>query len=383
MTVPRPAIVWYRDDLRLSDHPALHAAAMTQSSVVCIYVLDENAPGVRGHGGAVRWWLAQSLRALQASLEERGATLVLRRGASPKIIAALAQEIGAGAVYWNEIAQAPERAVADDVASKLDVIGVAAHRFPGDLLAQPAVIRNKENRGLRVFTPFWRRVQALGDQPKPLPAPKKLNGVPDIASDKLERWKLEPTRPDWAGGLRESWQPGEKSAQARLRQFLADGIEGYSGDRDRPDRDGTSKLSPHLRFGEISPRQLWHAAHFAAAEHPRLSSDIDKFLSELGWREFCRHLLFDIPDLATRNLQPSFDGFPWKQNARALKAWQRGQTGYPIVDAGMRELWHTGVMHNRVRMVVASFLVKHLLIDWREGERWFWDTLVDADAGSN
>lgn len=383
MTSPRPAIVWYRDDLRLSDHPALHAAAKTHSSVVCVFVLDEKAPGVRSLGGAVRWWLAQSLRALQASLQERGATLVLRKGAAPKVIAALAQEIDAGAVYWNEIAQAPERAVADDVAAKLDDIGVAAHRFPGDLLAEPSTIRNKENRGLRVFTPFWRRVLALGDPPKPLAAPNKLNGVPDIASDKLESWKLEPTSPDWAGGLRESWEPGEKSAQVRLKQFLADGINGYSDDRDRPDREGTSKLSPHLRFGEISPRQLWHAAHFAAAEHPRLSGDIDKFLSELGWREFCRHLLFDIPDLATRNLQPSFDAFPWKQNAGALKSWQRGQTGYPIIDAGMRELWYTGVMHNRVRMVVASFLVKHLLIDWREGEQWFWDTLVDADAGSN
>ena len=183
--------------------------------------------------------------------------------------------------------------------------------------------------------------------------------------------------------MRESWQPGEASAQARLEAFLAGGIAGYAGDRDRPDRDGTSRLSPHLRFGEISPRQVWHAARFAAAEHPRLSADIDKFLSELGWREFCRHLLFDVPDLATRNLQPAFDDFPWKHDAKALRAWQRGRTGYPIVDAGMRELWHTGVMHNRVRMVVASFLVKHLLIDWRCGEQWFWDTLVDADAGSN
>ena len=167
-----------------------------------------------------------------------------------------------------------------------------------------------------------------------------------------------------------------------LKAFL-ENVGGYAGDRDRPDRDGTSRLSPHLRFGEISPRQVWHAARFAAAEHPRRAADIDKFLSELGWREFCRHLLYDLPDLAERNLQSSFDAFPWKRDAKALRAWQRGHTGYPIVDAGMRELWHTGVMHNRVRMVVASFLVKHLLIDWRDGEKWFWDTLVDADAGSN
>jgi deoxyribodipyrimidine photo-lyase len=378
---PRPAIVWFRDDLRLSDHPALHAAGSTQAPVVCIFVLDERTPGIRPPGGAARWWLAQSLRALQQSLRDRGASLVLRRGAASKVIAALAREVDAGAVYWNEIAQAPHQRVADQVAAALG--DVATHRFPGDLLVAPSQIRNKENRGLRVFTPFWRRVQSLGDPPKPLPAPKKLNGVSDIAGDALEDWHLEPTKPDWADGLRENWRPGEAAAQARLKAFLAGGIAGYSGDRDRPDREGTSGLSPHLRFGEISPRQIWYAAKFAAAEHPRLSSDIDKFLSELGWREFCRHLLYDVPDLATRNLQASFDAFPWKRDTKALRAWQRGQTGYPIVDAGMRELWHTGVMHNRVRMVVASFLVKHLLIDWREGEQWFWDTLVDADAGSN
>jgi deoxyribodipyrimidine photo-lyase len=216
-----------------------------------------------------------------------------------------------------------------------------------------------------------------------LPAPRKLCPAADLAGDRLESWHLEPARPDWAGGLRETWKPGEISARSRLTAFLADGVAGYCTGRDRPDRIGTSGLSPHLRFGEISPRQVWHAAGFAAAERPALSADIDKFLSELGWREFCRHLLFDVPDLMVRNLQPAFDGFAWRHDDMALRAWQRGLTGYPIVDAGMRQLWHCGVMHNRVRMVAASFLVKHLLIDWRQGERWFWDTLVDADAGSN
>ncbi|WP_298267712.1 deoxyribodipyrimidine photo-lyase [uncultured Bradyrhizobium sp.] len=384
----QPVIVWFRDDLRLSDHPGLYEAASRGAPVVGVYVHDEQSralkpPAARPLGGATRWWLAQSLRALRSSLEAIGGTLVLRTGPAATVIATLAREINAGTVFWNGIAQAPHQAVAADVDAALARDGVTSEIFSDDLLVEPRAIRNKENRGLRVFTPFWRRVQGLGDPPKPLSAPKKLASISGIASEDLDDWKLEPTRPDWAGGLRESWTPGEAGAQARLKAFLDDGIKGYTDDRDRPDRDGTSRLSPHLRFGEISPRQLWYAARFTAAEHPRLAGDIDKFLSELGWREFCRHLLFDIPDLAERNLQEQFDAFPWKRDTRALKAWQRGLTGYPIVDAGMRELWHTGVMHNRVRMVVASFLVKHLLIDWRAGEQWFWDTLVDADAGSN
>ncbi|MDO9560067.1 MAG: deoxyribodipyrimidine photo-lyase [Bradyrhizobium sp.] len=379
-----PRIVWFRDDLRLSDHPALHAAALTGAPVICLYVHDEvsNAQ-LRPLGGAARWWLAQSLRALQASLTSVGSRLVLRRGPAAKVIAELARETGAEAVFWSEIAQAPQQAVAEQVAAALLAIGVDSQSFPGDLLATPLSIRTKDGRGLRVFTPFWRRVQASGDPSRPLPAPTALAPASDIASDRLETWRLEPLRPDWAGGLRQTWKPGERSAQARLTTFLEAGVAGYSSQRDRPDRDGTSGLSPHLRFGEIGPRQVWHAARFAAAGQPALTGDIDKFLSEVGWREFCRHLLFDLPDLADRNLQPSFDAFPWRRDDSALQAWQRGLTGYPIVDAGMRQLWHTGVMHNRVRMVAASFLVKHLLIDWREGEKWFWDTLIDADAGSN
>ena len=384
----RPHIVWFRDDLRLSDHGALAAATQCGGSVICLYVFDQQSsalrpPLARPPGGAARWWLAQSLRALAKTLETLGAPLVLRRGPAAEVIAMLAREVDAAGVFWNEIVMAPHQAVADDVAAALAEIGIPSRSFPGDLLASPASIRSKEGRGLRVFTPFWQRVRNLGDPPKPLPTPKNLTPAAPVASEPLDSWQLEPVRPDWAGGLRQTWTPGEASAQSRLAEFLKTRAAGYSGDRDRPDRDGTSNLSPHLRFGEISPRQVWHAARFAAAERSATTDKIEKFLSELGWREFCRHLLFDVPDLAERNLQSSFDGFPWKADPEALKAWQNGQTGYPIIDAGMRQLWHTGVMHNRVRMVVASFLVKHLLIDWRCGERWFWDTLVDADAGSN
>jgi deoxyribodipyrimidine photo-lyase len=387
-TPDRPCIVWFRDDLRLSDHPALHAAAGTGAPVICLYVFDEvsdalRPPQARPPGGAARWWLAQSLRALQEGLKRIGSPLLLRKGPAANIIAELARGTDAAAVFWNEIAQAPHQAIAAEVAAALGETGATSQAFPGDLLADPAAIRTREGRGLRVFTPFWRRVLTSGDPPKPSPAPKRLRQGPNLSGDTVGCWHLEPEHPDWAAGLRESWKPGEMSAQARLGGFVENGVAGYARERDRPDHHGTSRLSPHLRFGEVSPRQVWHAARFAADQRSALAGDIDKFLSELGWREFCRHLLFDVPDLAVRNLQPSFDAFPWRQDDSALQAWQRGQTGYPIVDAGMRELWHTGVMHNRVRMVAASFLVKHLLIDWREGERWFWDTLVDADPGSN
>jgi len=380
-----PCIVWFRDDLRLSDHPALHAAASTGLPVICLYVFDEmlRSPHARPLGSASRWWLAQSLRALQKRLGAGGSRLVLRKGSAARIIAEAARTTGANLVFWNEIAHAPRQTEAGEVAAALAEIGVASRSFAGDLLADPTGIRNKEGRGLRVFTPFWRRVRALGDPPKPLAAPETLRPGPDLQGAKVEDWRLEPVRPDWAGGLRDTWTPGESAGQRRLEAFLKTAVEGYVDGRDRPDRDNTSSLSPHLRFGEVSPRQVWHAARFAAAEHPALSVGVDKFLSELAWREFCHHLLFDAPDLATRNLQPSFDAFPWRHDDAALDAWRRGQTGYPIVDAGMRELWHTGTMHNRVRMVVASFAVKHLLIDWREGESWFWDTLVDADPASN
>jgi deoxyribodipyrimidine photo-lyase len=381
-------IVWFRDDLRLSDHPALHAAAKSGAPVIGLYVFDDpkrldRDTETRPLGGAARWWLAQSLRRLQASLDAIGGTLVLRRGPAAKAVTELAREIRAGEVFWNEIAQAAELASANKVEAALRADGVEVRKFPGDLLVDPAILRAKNGRALRVFTPFWRRVLAIGAPPKLLPAPTSLPFVATITRETVESLGLEPDSPDWAAGLRQTWDVGERAARERLRTFLADGIVGYARGRDRPDIERTSNLSPHLRFGEISPRQIWHAAQFAAAERPSLAGDIDKFISELGWREFCRHLLFDAPEMATRNLQPAFDAFPWRPDRGALRAWQRGQTGYPMVDAGMRQLWQTGTMHNRVRMVVASFLVKHLLIDWREGERWFWDTLVDADAASN
>ncbi len=382
-TRSKAAIVWFRDDLRLSDHAALTAAAQSGVPLVCLYVLPDSHTVVRPLGGAARWWLAGSLRALNASLKTHGQTLVLRKGNAATIIPQIAREVNAACVFWID-SEVPDQAkLARDTSEGIERIGVAVRTFRSDLLAKPQDIRNKEGRGLRVFTPFWKRVLSHGDLAQPIPAPRKLPPPVVIASDQLEDWQLEPTHPDWAGGLRLSWHPGEAAAQQRLRDFLEHDIKDYAVKRDRPDGDHASRLSPHLRFGEISPRQTFHAAKFAAARKPAIARDIDKFLSEIGWREFSRHLLSDLPNLHDKNLQPSFDAFTWRHDMEALHAWRRGQTGYPIVDAGMRQLWHTGIMHNRVRMVVASFLVKHLLIDWREGERWFWDTLVDADPGSN
>lgn len=380
-----PVMVWFRDDLRLSDHAALTAAAARGAPLICLYVLDETsaAPLRRPFGGASRWWLAQSLRALQRDLVARGASLTLRRGAAPEVIAAVMHEAGVSEVFWNEIDSAGEARVADDVAAAIARQGGAWKSYPGDLLVRPADLRSKDGRGLRVFTPFWKRVLALGAPPRPLAAPARLPPSPALASERLEDLGLEPHHPDWASGLRAVWRAGEAAAKARLDEFLTSTIAGYAQDRDRLDREATSRLSPHLRFGEISPRQVWHAARFAGAEHPALARDIDKFQSELGWREFSRHLLYDHPALATNNLNTGFAAFPWRDDVAALRAWQRGRTGYPIVDAAMRQLWRTGAMPNRARMVVASFLVKHLMIDWREGEAWFWDTLVDADPASN
>jgi deoxyribodipyrimidine photo-lyase len=378
------ALVWFRDDLRLADHPALTAGAKS-GSLTCVYVLDEDSPGVRAHGGASRCWLAQSLRALDAQLRNLGQRLVLRRGKAADVIPVLAREAQATQVYWNRRYDRAGIAADDAVIAALKAQGRSGGTYPGNLLVEPGRLLTKDGGPLRVFTPFWKRVLALGDPRKPQPAPKELPPPINVVSDTLDDWRLEPTKPDWAGGLRETWTPGETAARERLADFLDD-IRGYADERDRPDKPSTSRLSPYLRFGEISATEIFHAARFAADKGDSLgapSRDIEKFLSELGWREFSYHLLHHFPDLATQNLQSRFDAFPWRNDDAALKAWQRGRTGYPIVDAGMCELWQTGWMHNRVRMVVASFLIKHLLIDWRLGEQWFWDTLVDADPASN
>ena len=377
-----PLLVWFRDDLRAADHPALAAAAKTGQPIVALYLLDGESKGLRPLGAASRWWLAGSLRAHAARLQSLGVLLVLRRGAAEQIIPALVREAGITRVHWTRRygrAEQIDRAIAD----KLRADGIEVHSYGGSLLHEPEDIQNKSGGQFKVFTPFMKAARALDEPKAPMPAPKKLEGMRGIESDRLDDWKLEPSRPDWAEEMRETWTRGEDGAQERLYEFLDGGAKGYAAGRDRPDQEHVSRLSPYLRFGEISPRQIWHAAYAALERKGALSRDVEKFISEIYWREFSYHLLHHFPDLATKNFQPRFDKFPWRKDARALQAWQRGETGYPLVDAGMRQLWRTGWMHNRVRMVCASFLVKHLLIDWRAGERWFWDTLVDADPANN
>lgn len=370
-----PALVWFRDDLRVADHPALHEAVETGRDVVAVYVLDEHGDGVRPPGAAARWWLHHSLEALAARLGALGIPLVLRRGLAAEVIPALVAETGAEAVFWNR-RYGPARAIDAQLKSGLREAGVDARSFAGDVLAEPHDVRTASGTPYKVFTPFWNGLRGY-PVASPLPEPDAVRGgVERPASDELDDWKLLPTAPDWAAGLRATWTPGEAAAQARLEAFAAE-VDRYD-ERDLPAVDATSRLSPRLRWGELSPRQVWHRIR---AERGQQS---DEFLRELGWRDFFRHTLFHAPLLATRNLRPEFDRFPWSRpDPDELAAWQQGRTGIPLVDAGMRELWHTGVMHNRVRMSAASFLIKNLLVDWRVGERWFWDTLVDADEASN
>jgi deoxyribodipyrimidine photo-lyase len=379
-----PTIVWLRQDLRLADNPALYAAADSGAPLVPVYVHDDLTPGNLRIGGASRWWLHHSLTALREALAERSVSLILRKGRSPATIVDLALEIGAGAVYWNRHYEPHWLAAEREVCERLSAAGVEHHHFPGSLLFEPGSIVGSQGLPLKVFTPFWRHCLAAGAPARPLPSPPSLNDLQStLRSDSLDSWALLPTNPDWAGGLRDSWRPGERAGIARLEAFLDANVGDYTKSRDRPEPGTTSRLSPHLHFGEISPRQVWHAVRHRIDAAPELASGCEAFLRELGWREFCIHGLVRAPAMAEEPMQAYFKRFPWADDRDALLAWQVGRTGYPIVDAGMRQLWQTGWMHNRVRMIAASFLVKDLLLPWQWGEEWFWDTLVDADMASN
>ena len=380
------SIVWFRDDLRVADNPALRAAMDRGGPVIGLYVLDEVSDGIRPLGGAARWWLHGSLASLGERLRELGGQLVLRRGPAESEVRRAVTDASAGAVFWNRRYGGVEREIDSALKAGLRDDDIEVESFGASLLFEPWTVRTGAGQPYSVFTPFWRACRNLPAPRAPLPAPRELTSFSgDLDSDDLEEWALLPTDPDWAAGLRETWEPGEPAARARLREFLGDDLDDYDRARDEPAAGVTSGLSPRLRWGEISPHEVWHAtvAQVQGDGGPRAAA-AQRFLSEIGWREFAAHVLFHNPDLATVNLRREFDEFPWPRlKPTALKAWQQGETGIPLVDAGMKELWRTGIMHNRVRMVTASFLIKNLLIDWRRGEEWFWDTLVDADGASN
>jgi len=368
-----PTLLWLRRELRLRDNAALLAALATGRPVLPVFILDERTPGAWAPGGASRWWLHHSLAALSADLAARGAPLVLRRGRIEDELPRLLAETGAADIH----AGLPTEPWARDVMARLSR-RLTLHQHRTTTLFTGDEIMTQAGGPYGVFTPFSRACRARLEPAAPRPAPDRIAAPPPPPSDTLEQWGLLPTRPDWAGGLRESWDPGEAGAHRTLSAFGRSRIADYDRARDFPDRPGTSALSPHLAFGEISPDEAWHVASLAGA-----GRGAEIWQNELLWREFSAHLLWHNPMLPEAPLRPEFAAMPWRDDAVGLAAWQRGLTGIPIVDAGMRQLWSTGWMHNRVRMIVASFLAKHLLLPWRDGEDWFWDTLVDADLASN
>ncbi|MEL6920119.1 MAG: deoxyribodipyrimidine photo-lyase [Pseudomonadota bacterium] len=376
-----PIIVWFRDDLRIADNPALASAASSGQPVISLFVLETND----GHvplGGAQRWWLHHALKALDGKLRAIGSRLIIKRGDSHEVVSSLVEETNAGSVVWNRRYSRYGIETDTKIKSQLKNDGIPAQSFAARLMHEPTQLKSGTGSAYKVYTPFWKTFRATIQPRAPVPAPTNIQ-TPDTwaSSLSLEELDLLPTKPDWAGGLRDAWTPGEDGAFVRLERFLESGIDRYDSQRDLPAIEGTSGLSPHLAFGEISPFQIWARVDQVADDLP--VDDVTTFRKELVWREFAYHLLVNFAELKTDNYNGQFDKFPWADSQEHLRAWQRGMTGYPIVDAGMRQLYETGWMHNRVRMIVGSFLVKHLLLDWRHGEEWFWDTLVDADPASN
>ncbi len=376
----RPIITWFRQDLRLADNPMLVAAAEAGAPVVPVYVLDDENAGEWAMGSASRWWLNESLNQLSADL---GGGLRVLKGRADELLAALAADVGARAVFWNRCYE-PWRVARDRrIEAALRERSLEVRTFNGSLLFEPQQVCKTDGSPYKVFTPFYRKGCLVGAPPprNPASAGVEVSHVPSQSGGAIADLGLLPDVP-WYERLAQQWRPGERGAQERLDRFLDGGIWHYKQGRDRPDQDFVSRLSPHLHFGEVSPHQIWSKVSAIQAEGG-VTADIDHFQSELGWREFSHHLLYHWPELPRRNLQEKFDRFPWRDDPESLRKWQRGLTGYPIVDAGMRELWQTGYMHNRVRMIVGSFLVKNLMIHWHHGADWFWDTLVDADLANN
>lgn len=381
----RPLLVWFRRDLRLADNPALHAACKTGSAVIPVYIHSPMEEGPGAPGAASRFWLHQALREVDASLQKKGSKLIFRQGASLAVLEQLIEETGAVGVYWNRRYEALPREHDARIKKTLTERGLDVQRFNGNLLVEPWTAQTKTGGPYKVFTPFYRSCMASFDPRAPLPAPTSiLSPEKGPASLLLESLGLDPEIP-WAEGIRSAWRFGENGAHQRLQHFLDSGLVSYQSGRDHPADDHISRMSPYLQTGEISPYQIVEAVQAFAASESRsgLIKGAEAYVRELFWREFSYHLLYHFPFVTEKPLRPEFEDFEWDHRPDRLRAWQRGLTGYPIVDAGMRQLWQTGWMHNRVRMITASFLIKDLFIHWKEGMDWFWDTLVDADLANN
>ena len=378
--MPAPAIVWFRLDLRLADNPALEAAVKHGGPVIPVFIHDPEAEGSWQPGGASDWWLHHALEDLDAQLTKAGSPLVIRQGDSLKELQNLVKETGAELVVWNRRYEPAVIARDTLVKTKLRNGGLKAESFNGNLLHEPHQIKNLSGNPFQVFTPFWKNCQANLKFGEPLKAPRKLT-APDKApkSAALKDLSLLP-KIKWDVQMCTAWNPTRAGAEKRLKDFVAKAVKAYPTDRDIPKIDGTSMLSPYLHFGQISPLEIVDVVRSAGALGTKGG---DKFVAEVGWREFGYHLLHHFPETTDRPLRREFEQFPWAPDKKLLRAWQRGRTGYPVVDAGMRQLWATGWMHNRVRMIAASVLVKHFLQPWQAGAKWFWDTLVDADLASN
>ncbi|MCB1687454.1 MAG: deoxyribodipyrimidine photo-lyase [Halioglobus sp.] len=380
----QPVIYWFRQDLRLHDLRGLNKAVATGRPVLACYILDDQSPGQWQMGGASRWWLHHSLAALSADIEKAGGQLYLARGKSEVVLARLTEQSGATLVCCSRQYEPWARQLEKELHESLEERNVELKRYGGSLLWEPETVSTLAGTPFKVFTPFWNKCRDLPLLLEPDTRIRLSRWPASVdAPDTLNDLSLRPTNPDWAKSWGDLWQPGERHASAKLSAFLRGPVSDYDAGRNYPARGATSRLSAHLHFGEIAPARVFHTAREAALGDPELQAETDKFLSELGWREFSHHLLFHFPQMPEEPFKADFAAFPWLGGARELRAWQKGLTGYPIVDAGMRELWQTGYMHNRVRMVVASFLCKHLLVNWRAGQRWFWDTLVDADLANN
>lgn len=374
------ALMWFRQDLRLLDNPAFITACNHHDIVIPLYIYDKKNSAL---GRAQQWWLHHSLQALATSLKQQFSLhLILRQGNPLEIMTTLINQLSIDAVYWNRCYE-PDAINRDMlIKSTLSKQGIVTTSFNGSLLNEPWTITNKAGDYFKVFTPYWKTCLQTIKPPLVITVTNKPCAL-DIVSESLDNWNLLPTNPNWAYQFKTYWQPGEVGAAQKLEQFIDHHLNNYKIRRDFPADNANSQLSPHLHFGEISPWTIWRAIHLATLDTSCDMPSVHHFLSELGWREFAYYLLYHVPTLAQQPFKKEFDAFPWQTNETALVAWQKGQTGYPIVDAGMRQLWTTGFMHNRVRMIVASFLTKDLFIDWRIGADWFLDTLVDADLANN